>query len=91
MTAGKSTAKVHLHTSLRDLVLACIETIGRKCFEAKELYAFAPIFNKVCVPQCDNLEYELKQQLEELVKDGVLDALPGDCYSVKLVGIEEII
>ena len=44
-------------------------------------FAFAPT-------QCDNLEYALKLQLEELVKDGVLDALPGDCYSVKLEGIE---
>ncbi len=82
-TTRKSTAaKVDLSVSLYDLVHACIETIGRKCFEAKELYAFAPIF-KVCMPQCENLEDELKNQLDELVKDGDLDAIPGDCYSVK--------
>jgi hypothetical protein len=87
-TTRKSTAaKVDLSVSLYDLVRACIETIGRKCFEAKELYAFAPIF-KVCMPQCENLENALKHQLDELVKDGVLDTLPHDCYSVKLVGIE---
>ena len=81
-TTRKSTAaKVDLSVSLYDLVLACIETIGRKCFEAKELYAFAPIF-KVCMPQCENLEDELKNQLDELVKKGVLDAIPSDCYSV---------
>lgn len=82
-TTRKSTAaKVDLSVSLYDLVHACIETIGRKCFEAKELYAFVPIF-KVCMPQCENLEDELKNQLDELVKDGDLDAIPGDCYSVK--------
>jgi hypothetical protein len=77
-----SITKVDLNVSLRDLVLACIETIGRKCFEAKELYAFAPIF-KACMPQCQNLESTLKQQLDELVKEGLLDALPYDCYSMK--------
>ena len=83
VTAGKyADAKVGLHVSLRDLVLACIETIGRKCFDAHELYAFMPIFT-LCVPQCQNLEEALKQQLDELVKDGVLDALPQDCYSMK--------
>jgi hypothetical protein len=83
VTAGKSTAtKVGQDVSLRDLVLACIETIGRKCFDAHELYAFMPIFT-LCVPQCQNLEESLKQQLDELVKDGVLDALPQDCYSMK--------
>lgn len=82
-TTRKSTAaKVDLSVSLYDLVRACIKTIGRKCFEAKELYAFAPIF-KVCMPQCENLEDELKNQLDELVKKGFLEAIPGDCYSVK--------
>ena len=82
-TTRKSTAaKVDLSVSLYDLVRACIETIGRKCFEAKELYAFAPIF-KVCMPQCENLEDALKHQLDELVKKGFLEAIPGDCYSVK--------
>ena len=81
---GKSTTatKVGLPVSLRDLVLACIKTIGRKCFEAKELYAFEPIF-KVCVPQCQNLEDALKQQLDELVKEGRLEAVSHDCYVVK--------
>ena len=82
-TTGKSTAaKVDLSVSLRKLVLACIKTIGRKCFDAQELYAFAPIF-EVCVPECHNLENALKQQLDELVKEGHLDALRGDCYSMK--------
>ena len=82
-TTGMSTAtKIGLDVSLRDLVLACIETIGRKCFDAQELYAFAPIF-KVCVPQYQNLESALKQQLNELVKEGHLDALRGDCYGMK--------
>ena len=82
-TAGKSpTAKTDSHAFLRKLVLACIKKIGCKCFDAKELYAFEPIF-KVCVPQCKDLENALKQQLEELVKDGVLDALPDDRYSMK--------
>ena len=81
--AGKPVvAKVGLDVLLRDLVLACIKTIGRKYFEAKELYAFAPIF-KVCLPECKNLESALKQQLDELVKEGHLDALRGDCYSMK--------
>ena len=79
---ASTAAKVDLSVSLYDLVRACIETIGRKCFEAKELYAFAPIF-KVCMPQCENLEDALKHQLDELVKEGLLDALPSDCYSVK--------
>ena len=87
-TVEKSaTAKVGLDVSLRDLVLACIEIIGRKCFDAQEIYAFAPIF-KVCVPQCQGLENALKQQLDELVNEGLLDALPHDCYSMKLAGIE---
>ena len=82
-TTRKSTAaKVDLSVSLRKLVLACIKTIGRKCFDAQELYAFAPIF-EVCVPECQNLENALKQQLDELVKEGHLDALPNDCYSIK--------
>ena len=82
-TTGMSTAtKVGLDVSLRDLVLACIKTIGRKCFDVQELYAFAPIF-KVCLPECKNLESALKQQLDELVKEGHLDTLPNDCYSVK--------
>ena len=82
-TTGMSTAtKVGLDVSLRDLVLACIKTIGRKCFDAQELYAFAPIF-KACMPHSSNLEEALKQQLDELVKSGVLDALPHDCYSRK--------
>ena len=80
---GKSaTTKVYLDVLLRKLVLACIKRIGRKYFEAKELYAFAPIF-EVCVPHCENLENALKQQLDELVKEGILDALPSDCYSMK--------
>ena len=86
-TYEPAAAKVDLSVSLRKLVLACIKTIGRKCFEAKELYAFAPIF-KVCMPQCKNLEDALKHQLDELVKEGLLDALPHDCYSMKLVDIE---
>ena len=82
-TTGMSTAtKVGLDVSLRDLVLACIKTIGRKCFDAQELYAFAHIF-KLFVPECHNLEIALKQELDELVKEGHLDALPNDCYSVK--------
>ena len=68
--------------ALRKMVLACIETIGRKCFAVQELYVFAPIF-KIYMPHCPNLEDELKQQLDELVKDGVLEALPHDCYSIK--------
>jgi hypothetical protein len=83
VTAGKyADAKVGSHVSLRDLVLACIETIGRRCFDMQELDAFMPIFN-VCAPQCQNLKEALKQQLDELVKDGVLDALPHNCYSLK--------
>ena len=83
VTTGKSsTTKVGLSVSLRDLVTACIETIGRKCFDAQELYAFAPIF-EVCVPECKNLENALKHELDELVKEGHLDALPNYCYSVK--------
>ena len=82
-TTGMSTAtKVGLDVSLRDLVLACIKTIGRKCFDVQELYAFAPIF-KVCLPECHNLEIALKQELDELVKEGHLDALRGDCYGMK--------
>jgi hypothetical protein len=87
-TIGKpATAKVGLDVSLRDLVLACIKIIGRKCFAAQELYAFAPIF-KVCVPQYQNLENALKQQLDELVNEGILDALPHDCYGMKLEDVE---
>ena len=83
VTVGKSaSAKTGLDVSLRDLVLACIKVIGRKYFEAKELYAFAPIF-EVCVAVPGNLEDALKQQLEELVKDGLLEALSHDCYCVK--------
>ena len=83
VTAGKSAAaKTGLDVSLRDLVLACIKTIGRKGFEAKELYAFAPIF-EVCVAVPGNLEDALKLQLDELVKDGFLEALSHDCYCVK--------
>ena len=74
--------KTGSHVSLRDLVLACIETIGRKCFDAQELYAFAPIF-KACMPHCSNLEHALKQQIDELVKEGRLEVLPPDCYRVK--------
>jgi hypothetical protein len=82
ITVGKSAdAKVGLDVSLRDLVLACIKIIGRKCFAAQELYAFAPIF-KVCVPQYQNLENALKQQLDELVNESILDALPDDCYII---------
>ena len=82
-TTGMSTAtKIGLDVSLHDLVLACIKTIGRKCFDAQELYAFAPIF-KVCVPECKDLKNALKQQLDELVKEGHLDALRGDCYGMK--------
>ena len=80
-------AKVGLDVSLRKLVLACIEVIGRKCFDAQELYVFAPIF-KECLPECEDLENEIKQQLDELVKEGFLDALPHDCYSMKLAGVE---
>ncbi len=89
VTAGKSAAaKAGSHVSLRDLVLACIETIGRKYFEAKELYAFAPIF-KLCAAVSGNLEDTLKQQLDELVKDGVLEVLSDGCYSRKLAGVED--
>jgi hypothetical protein len=88
MTVGKSAdAKVGSDVSLRDLVLACIKIIGRKCFAAQELYAFAPIF-KVCMPQYQNLENALKQQLDELVNEGILDALPHDCYGMKLEDVE---
>ena len=87
-TTGMSTAtKIGLDVSLHDLVLACIKTIGRKCFDAQELYAFAPIF-KVCVPQYQNLESALKQQLDELVNEGHLEALPHSCYSMKLASVE---
>jgi hypothetical protein len=83
VTAQKSAAaKVGLDVSLRDLVLACIKTIGRKCFDAQELYKFAPIF-EVCVPHCENLEVALKQQLDDLVNDGILEALLDDCYRMK--------
>ena len=75
--------KTGSHVSLRDLVLACIETIGRKCFDVQELYAFAPIF-KACMPHCSDLEEALKQQLDELVKDRILEDLTHDCYCVKL-------
>ena len=85
-TAGKSaTTKDGIDLSLRKLVLACIEMIGRKCFDAQELYAFAPIF-KVCVPECKDLENALKQQLDELVNEGLLEALSDDCYR-KLEGV----
>ena len=83
VTAGKpSAAKTGLPVSLRDLVLACIKTIGRKYFEAKELFAFKPIFD-VCAVVPGNLEDALKQQLDELVKDGLLEAFSHDCYVVK--------
>ena len=89
VTAGKSSAtKIGSEVSLRDLVLACIKVIGRKYFEAKELYAFAPIF-KLCAAVPGDLEDVLKQQLDELVKDGVLETLSDDCYSRKLAGVEE--
>ena len=74
--------KTGSHVSLRDLVLACIETIGRKCFDVQELYAFAPIF-KACMPHGSDLVEALKQQLDELVKEGRLEVLPPDCYRVK--------
>lgn len=78
--AGTSaTVKVGLDVSLRKLVLACIEMIGSKCFDARELYAFAPIF-EVCVPECNDLESVLKQQLDELVKDGFLVLLSESRY-----------
>ena len=84
VTAGKSSAatKTGSDISLHDLVLACIEAIGRKYFDAKELYAFAPIF-KLCAAVPGDLEDALKKQLDELVKDGVLDALSDGCYSKK--------
>ena len=87
---GKYTTatKVGLPVSLRDLVHACIKTIGRKYFEAKELYAFAPIF-KLCAAVSGNLEDTLKQQLDELVKDGVLEVLSDGCYSRKLAGVDD--
>ena len=81
-----ATAKDGIDISLRNLVLACIEMIGRKCFDAQELYAFAPIF-KVCVPECKNLESALKHQLDELVNESFLEALSDDCYR-KLEGVE---
>ena len=55
---------------------------GRCLVVNKRLYAFAPIF-KACMPHCSNLEHVLKQQLDELVKEGHLEALPPDCYRVK--------
>ena len=83
VTAEKSDApQTGSHVSLRDLVLACIETIGRKYFEAKELYAFAPIF-KACMPHCPNIEEALKQELDELVREKILDTLSDDYYCVK--------
>ena len=83
VTAGKSSAtKTGSEVSLRDLVLACIKVIGRKYFEAKELYAFKPIF-KLCAAVSGNLEDALKKQLDELVKEGVLETLSHDCYCVK--------
>ena len=81
-----ATAKDGIDISLRKLVLACIEMIDRKCFDAQELYAFAPIF-KVCLPECKDLENALKQQLDELVNDDFLEALSDDCYR-KLEGVE---
>lgn len=88
VTAGKpDAAKTGSDVSLRKLVLACIEIIGRIYFEAKELYAFAPIF-KLCAAVPGNLEDALKKQLDELVKEDVLEALPHDYYSMKLAGIE---
>ena len=88
-TAGKSaTDKVDLDVMLRKLVLACIEMIGRKCFDAQEFYAFAPIF-KVCLPECKDIEKALKLQLDELVKEGFLEALPHDCYGMKLADVED--
>lgn len=65
--------------SLPKLVLACIEKMGCECFDAEELYAFAPIF-EVCVPECNDLESVLKQQLDELVKDGFLVLLSDGSY-----------
>ena len=87
VTTGKSAVKAGSHLSLRDLVLACIETIGRKCFDTQDIYAFAPIF-KVCVPQYQNLESALKQQLDALVNEGRLESLPHSCYSMKLASVE---
>ena len=71
--AGKPVvAKVGLDVLLRDLVLACIETIAPKSFDAKELYtSFKPILD-VCLQSCENLEDALKWQLDELVKEGIL-------------------
>lgn len=69
--------------ALRKMVLTCIKTIGRKCFEAKEIYAFAPIF-KICMPHCPNIEEALKQEVHELVKEHLLETLSDDCYCVKL-------
>lgn len=74
--------KTGSEVSLRDLVLACIKVIGRKYFEAKELYAFKPIF-KLCTAVSGNLEDALKKQLDELVKDGVLEVLSDGYYSRK--------
>ena len=65
--------------SLPKLVLACIEKMGCGNFGAEELYAFAPIF-EVCVPECNDLESVLRQQLDELVKDGFLVLLPDGSY-----------
>ena len=65
--------------SLPKLVLACIEKMGCECFDAKELYAFAPIF-EVCVPECNDLESVLEQQLDELVNDGFLEVLSDGSY-----------
>ena len=65
--------------SLPKLVLACIEKMGCECFDAKELYAFAPIF-EVCVPECNDLESVLEQQLDELVNDGFLEVLSDGRY-----------
>ena len=40
------------------------------------------------MPECKNLENALKHELDELVKKGHLDALPNDCYSMKLASVE---
>ena len=65
--------------SVHKLVLACIEMFGGKSFNVPKLKAFAPIF-EACIPECNDLESTLKQQLDKLVNDGFLEALSDNNY-----------
>lgn len=75
-------ATVMAQPSFKDMMVACIKVIGRKYFDVKDIYAFEPIF-AVSYPACANLKDAIREQLDELVKDGTLDSLPPDHYSVK--------